>query len=234
MRLDKFLCELNIGSRSQVKEYIRKGLVTVNSLPVIKPEQKIDANKDRIALRGAELFYKRFVYYMLNKPAGVVSATQDNTCKTVLDLITFVQKKELFPVGRLDKDTEGLLLITNDGELAHAMLSPKRHVDKTYLVGIEKPLLPGQAEALEQGVDIGENRRTLPARVEILSDSQITLTIREGKFHQVKRMLQAVDNRVLTLKRLSFGPLLLDEKLPSGAYRELTKQEVALLYEYRK
>ncbi len=234
MRLDKFLCELNIGSRSQVKEYIRKGLVTVNSLPAIKPEQKIDANKDRIALRGEALFYKRFVYYMLNKPAGVVSATRDNTCKTVLDLITLAQKKELFPVGRLDKDTEGLLLITNDGELAHAMLSPKRHVNKTYLVGIEKPLLPGQAEALEQGVDIGEDRRTLPARVEILSDSQITLTIREGKFHQVKRMLQAVDNRVLTLKRLSFGPLSLDEKLPAGAYRELTEQEVALLYEYRK
>lgn len=233
MRLDKFLCELNIGSRSQVKDYIRKGLVTVNSLPAAKPEQKIDEHKDRISFRGKELGYQPYVYYMLNKPAGVVSATQDNTCKTVLDLITSDRKKDLFPVGRLDKDTEGLLLLTNDGELAHNLLSPKKHVDKTYLAGIEKPLSTRQVTALEQGVDIGEDKPTLPARVELLSENQITLTIHEGKFHQVKRMLQAVDNRVLSLKRLSFGPLTLDETLSPGEYRELTKQEVALLYEHR-
>jgi len=233
MRLDKFLCELNIGSRSQVKDYIRKGLVTVNSLPAAKPEQQIDEHKDRITFQGKHLIYQPFVYYMLNKPAGVVSATQDNTGKTVLDLITSDRKKDLFPVGRLDKDTEGLLLLTNDGELAHKLLSPKKHVDKTYLVGIEKPLSREQVTALEQGVDIGEKRLTLPARVELLSEKQIILTIHEGKFHQVKRMLQAVDNRVLTLKRLSFGPLSLDEKLSLGEYRELTEQEVVSLYENR-
>ncbi len=233
MRLDKFLCELNMGSRSQVKDYVRKGLVTVNSLPAAGPEQKIDELRDKIAFRGKELCYQPFVYYTLNKPAGVVSATRDNTCKTVLDLIVADRRRDLFPVGRLDKDTEGLLLLTNDGELAHAMLSPKRHVDKTYLAGIEKPLAPEYVAALEQGVDIGEEKPTLPARVEILSESHITITIHEGKFHQVKRMLQAVDNRVLSLKRLSFGPLSLDERLSPGAYRELTEQEVALLYEYR-
>lgn len=233
MRLDKFLCELNIGSRSQVKDYIRKGLVTVNSLPAAKPEQKIDENRDKVSFQGRELHYQTFVYYMMNKPAGVVSATQDNTCRTVLDFISSDRKKDLFPVGRLDKDTEGLLLLTNDGELAHSLLSPKKHVAKTYLVGIEKPLSLKQAEALEQGVDIGEKRLTLPAKVELLSEKLITLTIHEGKFHQVKRMLQAVDNRVLTLKRISFGALSLDETLPPGAYRELTKQEVTLLYENR-
>lgn len=231
MRLDKFLCELNIGSRSQVKDYIRKGLVTVNSLPAAKPEQQIDEHKDRITFRGKQLSYQPFVYYMLNKPAGVVSATRDNTSKTVLDLITSDCKKDLFPVGRLDKDTEGLLLLTNDGELAHKLLSPKKHVDKTYLVGIEKPLSYEQVTVLEQGVDIGEKRLTLPAKVVLLSENQIILTIHEGKFHQIKRMLQAVDNRVLTLKRLSFGPLSLDEKLSLGEYRELTEQEVISLYE---
>lgn len=231
MRLDKFLCELNIGSRSQVKTYVKKGMVTVNGVPVTKAELKIDENKDCIAFNGKVLQYQSFVYYMLNKPQSVVSATVDNTCKTVLDLIDSDRKKDLFPVGRLDKDTEGLLLITNDGELAHQLLSPKKHVDKTYLVGIAKELTSENIQALEQGVDIGEDKLTLPAKVKIVSEGFIELTIQEGKYHQVKRMLHAVDNEVVSLKRISFGPLTLDETLAPGTYRELTEKEVEQLHE---
>ncbi len=234
MRLDKFLCEFNIGSRSQVKTYLKKGLVTVNGTSVTKPELKIDEYKDCISFNGKPLQYQPFIYYMLNKPKDVVSATVDNSSKTVLDLIVSHRKKDLFPVGRLDKDTEGLLLITNDGELAHQLLSPRKHVDKTYLVGIAKELLPAHINALEQGVDIGEEKLTLPAKVKVLSKNFIELTIQEGKFHQVKRMLHAVDNEVVSLKRVRFGPLILDESLAPGAYRELTKKEVAQLHERKQ
>lgn len=226
MRLDKFLCELNIGSRSQIKTYIRQKLVTVNGELASKPEQKIDENKDTVIFRGETLQYQKFVYYMLNKPQGVVSATQDNTAGTVVDLIDSPRKSDLFPVGRLDKDTEGLLLLTNDGELAHNMLSPKKHVDKTYFVTIEKPLSSTEITALENGVDIGDDKPTAPAKVAIQDDTHILLTIHEGRFHQVKRMLKAVDNEVLALKRISFGALTLDENLAPGESRELTEQEV--------
>lgn len=232
MRLDKFLCELNQGTRSQVKSLIRQGLVTVNGVVIKSPEYKVEENKDCVVLRGAPLQYQRFQYFMLNKPKGVVSATQDNTARTVLDLLSPQDRQEdLFPVGRLDKDTEGLLLVTNDGELAHRLLSPKRHVDKTYLVGVERPLLEKAVEALEQGVDIGEKRLTAPAQVRILKEKELLITIHEGKFHQVKRMLQAVDNQVIFLKRISFGGLFLDESLEPGAYRALTEQEVTILHE---
>lgn len=231
MRLDKFLCEMNIGTRSQVKIYIKQGMVTVNGAPAKKAEDKIDENKDVVCFRGEALSFQEFQYFMLNKPAGVVSATQDNTAKTVIELLPTNAKKDLFPVGRLDKDTEGLLLITNDGDLAHKLLSPKKHVDKTYLVGIEKPLSNSDITNLEQGVDIGEDKLTLPAKVQVIENTQIHLTIHEGKFHQVKRMLQAVNNQVLTLKRISFGPLELDTSLASGECRELTPEEVTLLYE---
>lgn len=231
MRLDKFLCEMNIGTRSQVKTYIKQGMVTVNGAPAKKAEDKIDENKDVVCFRGEALSFQEFQYFMLNKPAGVVSATQDNTAKTVIELLPTNAKKDLFPVGRLDKDTEGLLLITNDGDLAHKLLSPKKHVDKTYLVGIEKPLSNSDITNLEQGVDIGEDKLTLPAKVQVIENTQIHLTIHEGKFHQVKRMLQAVNNQVLTLKRISFGPLELDTSLASGECRELTPEEVTLLYE---
>ena len=230
MRLDKFLCELNIGTRSQVKAYLKQGLVTVNGSVVKKPEEKVDETSDTVTFKGKALKYQPFVYYMLNKPMGVVSATQDNTCKTVLDLIESDRKKDLFPVGRLDKDTEGLLLITNDGNLAHNMLSPKKHVDKTYLVGIAHDLKDNDIQALEQGVDIGEEKMTLPAKVEVLSEKEILLTIHEGKFHQVKRMLQAVSNEVVTLKRVTFGSLTLDETLKPGEYRELTIEEIGELH----
>lgn len=231
MRLDKFLCEMNIGTRSQVKTYIKQGLVTVNGTPAKKPEDKIDEAKDVVCFKDKPLCFQAFQYFMLNKPDGVVSATQDNTAKTVLELLPEHARKDLFPVGRLDKDTQGLLLITNDGDLAHKLLSPKKHVDKTYLVGIEHALSKEDIQRLEQGVDIGEEKLTLPAKVETLNDTQIYLTIHEGKFHQVKRMLQAVDNQVLTLKRTTFGSLTLDSNLAPGECRELTDEEVAYLYE---
>jgi len=226
MRLDKFLCEMNIGSRSQVKTYIKQGLVSVNDIPAKSADMKIDENTAKIAFKGQILSYQKFVYYMLNKPAGVVSATQDNTADTVVSLLGDCYRKDIFPVGRLDKDTTGLLLLTNDGELAHSMLSPKKHVDKIYQVTIARPLSASDINKLEQGVDIGEEALTLPAKVEVTGTNSILLTIHEGKFHQVKRMLQAVNNQVIALKRLGFGPLLLDEALDAGSFRELTDEEV--------
>lgn len=231
--MDKFLCDRNIGTRSQVKTYIRQGLVTVNGKPAMAADLKIDESSDLVAFQGRELHSRGFVYYMLNKPQGVVSATQDNTAKTVVELLKDcnLPRHGVFPVGRLDKDTEGLLLITDDGELAHRLLSPKRHVDKTYLVTAEHPISPEDIEKLEQGVDIGDERATLPAKVSLKTDSVFYLTIHEGRFHQVKRMLQAIDNRVLALKRTEFGGITLDEGLKPGKYRELTEQEVAKLHE---
>ena len=230
MRLDKYLCELHIGSRSQVKTFIKQKLVTVNGVPASKPEEKIDENKDIVTFRGEVLSYRKYIYFMLNKPPGVVSATRDNTAQTVIDLIDIPGKEELFPVGRLDKDTEGLLLLTNDGELAHNLLSPRKHVDKTYLVTIAHALAAEDIIRLEQGVDIGDEKLTAPATVQQLDNTHILLTIHEGRFHQVKRMLQAVDNEVTALKRISFGALTLDEGLAHGESRELTEQEIAKLH----
>lgn len=236
MRLDRFLCEMNIGSRSQVKTGLRQGLVTVNGLVVRDAGLKIDELSDRVCFQGQAMDYRKFVYYMLNKPGGVVSATQDNTADTVVSLLGKDALKDIFPVGRLDKDTTGLLVLTNDGELAHRLLSPKRHVDKIYRVTIEHPLSEEEKRRLEQGVDISKISQhkeslTLPAKVKVVSDSEILLTIHEGRFHQVKRMLSAVNNRVLALERISFGGLVLDESLKPGEYRELTKQEVDSLHE---
>lgn len=231
MRLDRFLCEMNIGTRSQAKAALRQGLVTVNGLVVRDAGLKIDEQSDRVCFQGQALNYRKFVYYMLNKPAGVVSATQDDTADTVVSLLGGDALKDIFPVGRLDKDTTGLLLLTNDGEMAHRLLSPKKHVDKVYRVTIEHPLSEEERLKLEQGVDIGEEKFTLPAKVKPVSDSEILLTIHEGRFHQVKRMLSAVNNRVLALERVGFGGLVLDESLKPGEYRELTKQEVDSLHE---
>lgn len=229
LRLDKFLCEMNIGSRSQVKTYLKQRLVTVNGGIVLKPETKIDEEKDTVAFKGEALYYKKYVYYMLNKPQGVVSATEDKQCRTVTGLLKDTGYHGLFPVGRLDKDTEGLLILTNDGVLAHNLLSPKKHVSKVYYVILEKELDREAAERLEKGVDIGERRLTLPAKVELLDGKSIHLTITEGKFHQVKRMLQAVDNRVIFLKRVAMNGLWLPDSLPAGHYRELTEDELSLL-----
>ena len=171
---------------------------------------------------------------MLNKPAGVVSATEDKREKTVVDLITEKRRKDLFPVGRLDKDTEGLLLITNDGALAHELLSPRKHVDKTYFVKVKEQVSTEHVKLLETGVDIGEEKLTLPGKISrmALERTSLCLTIREGKFHQIKRMFQAVDNEVLYLKRLSMGTLELDENLEPGAYRPLTQEEIKRLKEH--
>lgn len=218
---------MEIGSRSQVKNFIKKGQIKVNGQLVKSGDLKIDEENDNIDYNGQKLLYKKYVYYMLHKPAGVVTATQDNHDKTVMDLLDpSVRKKDLFPVGRLDKDTEGLLMITNDGELAHKLLSPKRHVDKTYLTELAFPIQEQALKALEEGVDIGEENPTLPAKAVKVSEKSIKLTIHEGKFHQVKRMLKAVDNEVIYLKRLTFGSLILEDTLEAGKYRLLSEYEV--------
>lgn len=229
IRLDKFLCTMEVGSRSQVKEIIRKGQVTVNGQVCKQPENKIREGCDRVVCQGKELLYEPFVYYMLNKPAGVVSATKDKRDRTVLDLLKDAAGKGIFPVGRLDKDTEGLLLLTNDGELSHELLSPVKHVPKIYQVKTALPFTEEMKGRLEQGVDIGDPRPTRPALVQISGERQIELTITEGRFHQVKRMLKAVGNEVLYLKRLSMGSLYLDEGLVPGEYRRLTPDEVGAL-----
>lgn len=232
VRLDKYLTEMGAGSRSEVKKAITKGVAQVNGETVKRPEQKIDPALDRVCFQGRQIIYAAMEYYMLNKPAGVISASEDRYETTVVDLITEKKRKDLFPVGRLDKDTEGLLLITNDGELAHRLLSPKKHVDKVYYAKIAGKVTDDDVKAFAEGVDIGEEKPTLPAELHILKsgeESEITLTIREGKFHQVKRMFHAVGKEVVYLKRLGMGSLVLDENLKTGEYRALTKEEYQLL-----
>ena len=228
IRLDKFLADMGYGTRSEVKKEITKGNVKINGLSVRKPETKIDTEKDEVMYREQLAAYEKYEYYMLNKPAGVISATTDKKEKTVLDLIGEKQRKDLFPVGRLDKDTEGLLLITNDGELAHRLLSPKKHVDKVYYVRVQGELAEEDIRRLAEGIDIGEEKLTLPARLVIRKSGQFSeaeITIQEGKFHQVKRMFHALGKEVVYLKRLSMGTLVLDGNLKPGEYRKLTKEE---------
>lgn len=232
MRLDKYLAEMGCGTRSEVKKQIRKSAVTVNGETVRDVDFKVDETKDVVCVNGQQISYVSMEYYMLNKPAGVVSATEDKRDQTVIDLIADKKRKDLFPVGRLDKDTEGLLLITNDGKLAHDLLSPKKHVDKTYYARIKGKVTDEDVKIFANRVNIGtdeEKEWTLPARLEILKsgeESEVRLTIREGKFHQVKRMFQAVGKEVTYLKRESMGSLHLDESLKKGAYRLLTEDEI--------
>ena len=229
MRLDRFLCELNLGTRSRVKKEIKAGLVSVNGVTVLRPEEQVREAADLVCYKGQPCVYEEYVYYLLHKPAGVVSATQDKRDRTVLDLLAGEGRSDLFPVGRLDKDTEGLLLITNDGPLAHALLSPGRHVDKEYECHLAHTFDAHQRELLEQGVDIGEKKKCRPAVVRILTEKKITLTITEGRFHQVKRMLHAVGNEVVYLKRIRMDRLQLEDSLEKGAYRRLTDEEVESL-----
>ena len=233
LRLDKYLTELGAGTRSEVKKQIKAGLVTVNGAVAKKPEQKVDETGDEVCLRGERLLYPAFEYYLFHKPAGCVSATQDNMHRTVMDYLSDTARGDLFPVGRLDLDTEGLLLITNDGALAHALLSPSRHVAKTYYARVQGVVDETDVNLFKNGVDIGEEKLVRPADLVILGCkadvSEITLTITEGKFHQVKRMFEAVGKKVLYLKRISMGPLVLPEDLAPGAYRKLTAEELAAL-----
>lgn len=232
MRLDKFLTELGIGSRSEVKKLIKAKKILVNGIPAQKPEDKIDENSDEVSYQGEFLTYQKFEYYLFHKPAGCVTATEDNVHTTVMDYLKGVSRKDLFPVGRLDLDTEGLLLITNDGKFAHELLSPTKHVPKTYFARVTGNVCEKDVKLFHEGVDIGEEKLTKPADLQILSaseESEVLVTITEGKFHQVKRMFHAVGKEVLYLKRLSMGPLTLPEDLEKGTFRPLTEEELLSL-----
>lgn len=233
IRLDKYLADAKVGSRSEVKGYIKKGRIRINDEIAQKAEVKINTEIDQIYFDQEKVWEKGFVYYMLNKPKGVVSATTDNIEKTVVDLLKEEKYyEEVFPVGRLDKDTEGLLLLTNDGVLAHNLLSPQKHVNKIYYALIRGFVDEEDVSVFKEGLDIGEKKNTMPSDLHILKSgeiSEVEITICEGKFHQVKRMFQAVSKEVLYLKRISMGKLTLDKSLQPGEYRHLTDAEIALL-----
>ncbi|MGN7388364.1 pseudouridine synthase [Sporosarcina sp. SAFN-015] len=233
MRLDKLLANMGYGSRKEVKQLLKNGSVQVNDAPVKDAALHVNPEKDEVTILGERVVYKEFIYLMLNKPQGVISATEDNRDRTVIDLLDEEHRHfEPFPVGRLDKDTEGFLLITNDGKLAHELLSPKKHVPKTYYARIDGNVDETDIEKFAEGVTLDDGYFTKPGQLSILQSgetSEIELTITEGKFHQVKRMFEAVGKRVVYLKRLSMGPLELDSSLYLGEYRELTDEEVAML-----
>lgn len=234
MRLDKFLANSGIGTRKEVKEILKKKKISVNGLFVKDGKIHIDEKKDAIKYENEVISYNPFVYIMMNKPAGVISATEDSHHKTVIDLLNNKYRTyDVFPVGRLDIDTEGLILLTNDGILSHNLLSPKKHVDKKYYVKIAKPLSENDVKTLENGIKLEENFVTKKAKIEVISkdshengNNQVYITISEGKFHQVKRMFKAVNNEVLYLKRITMGNLSLDEDLKLGEYRQLTENEL--------
>lgn len=249
MRLDRFLAEMGKGSRSQIRQAVKKGLVQVDGQTVREPDLKLDPETNQVIYAGEQVSYAAYEYFMLNKPAGYVSATEDRRERTVLELIPDKKRKDLFPVGRLDKDTEGLLLITNDGALAHRLLHPKKHVDKTYYAIVRGIMTEETAGQFAEGLEIGDDTPTLPARLEILDtqkeydlqklpggrkspeapDTQavsfVEVTLHEGRFHQIKRMFEAVGSEVLYLRRTAMGPLRLDPGLATGECRPLTEQE---------
>jgi len=236
MRLDKFLANSGIGTRKEVKIILKKGKIKVNEKIVKDAKMQVDEIKDDVKIEGEKITYKPFVYIMMNKPSGVISATEDGKHKTVIDLLCEKYKNyKVFPVGRLDIDTEGLLLLTNDGVLAHNLLSPKKHVDKKYYVGLKEPLTIEKKKILENGIKLEENFVTKKAKIEIIDKDEdievnsVFITISEGKFHQVKRMFKFVENEVLYLKRVKMGKLLLPEDLKLGEYRELSEEEMNLI-----
>ena len=234
IRLDKFLADMGRGTRSQIREMAKKGRISINGQPVKKTDLKVDPERDAVAVDGQPVAYVTHEYYMLHKPAGVVTATEDNLHRTVMDLLE-TARKDLFPVGRLDIDTEGLLLITNDGELAHQLLSPKKHVDKVYFARVAGALPEDAAQRMAEGMTLRDGTPVLPAELAIDgtdgNETLVRLTIRGGRFHQVKRMFEALGCRVTYLKRLSMGPLALDPELPCGAARPLTEQEIQAVKE---
>ena len=230
-RLDKLLAGTGKWSRREVKALVRQGLVRVDGRLAASAEDKLDPAAAVVTVAGETIALHRFTYVLLHKPAGVLTATEDRKQPTVLDLLPpELRRIGLAPVGRLDKDTEGLLLLTNDGELAHRLLSPKYHVDKRYLARVDGELSAADTEAFARGMTLGDGLECLPAGLEVLPDRVCIVTLREGKFHQVKRMLAARGAPVLYLKRLSMGPLTLDDSLAAGAYRLLRAEEISALY----
>jgi 16S rRNA pseudouridine516 synthase len=238
LRLDKVLSHMGYGTRSELKKLVKQGAVEVNGVLTKDSGLQVDPYRDDIRFEGEPVIYREFVYLMMNKPQGVVSATEDLRDRTVVDLLSSAWRHfEPFPVGRLDKDTEGLLLLTNDGKLAHNLLSPRKHVPKKYYAEVEGAVNHQDAAAFAQGVVLDDGYMTMPGELTIIeagdpargSLSRIELIIKEGKFHQVKRMFQAVGKKVVFLKRISMGPLELDDKLSPGKYRELTEEELHML-----
>lgn len=230
MRLDKLLSHTGFGSRKEVKPLLKSGAVVVNDTIQKDSKTQVNPDKDQITVHGTPVVYQEFVYFMLHKPQNVVSATEDNVSETVIDLLA--QEDTLtdpFPVGRLDKDTEGLLIITNDGTLAHNLLSPKKHIDKTYYAKIDGDVTAADVEAFAAGIELDDGYTCKPASLEIITPNEINVTIQEGKFHQVKRMFAARGKTVSYLKRISMGNLQLDESLELGEYRPLTEAELAIL-----
>ncbi|EHD1703970.1 rRNA pseudouridine synthase [Listeria monocytogenes] len=230
MRLDKLLSHTGFGSRKEVKPLLKSGAVVVNGTIQKDSKTQVNPDKDQITVHGTPVVYQEFVYFMLHKPQNVVSATEDNVSETVIDLLA--QEDTLtdpFPVGRLDKDTEGLLIITNDGTLAYNLLSPKKHIDKTYYAKIDGDVTAADVEAFAAGIELDDGYTCKPASLEIITPNEINVTIQEGKFHQVKRMFAARGKTVSYLKRISMGNLQLDESLELGEYRPLTEAELAIL-----
>lgn len=233
LRIDKLLANMGYGTRKEVKKLLKAGVVKVDGMMVKDAKTHVDPKKQIVTVWGEEVEYKPFIYLMMNKPKGVISATEDAVEETVVDLLEEEDRIfDPFPVGRLDKDTEGLLLLTNDGQLAHQLLSPKKHVPKTYEAIIDGEVTEDDVAAFRRGVVLDDGYETKPAELVIIrsglrSDVQVTIT--EGKFHQIKRMFQAVGKRVVYLKRIQMGPISLDETLEPGEYRELTDEEIALL-----
>lgn len=237
IRLDKYLADAGQGTRTQVKALIRERRVAVNEAVIRQADYKVNTESDSVFLDGKPVVFAEYQYYMLYKPAGVVSATTDSRDKTVIELIEEKKRRDLFPVGRLDKDTEGLLLITNDGRLANRLLAPGKHVEKTYYAEIDGHVTEDTVRIFREGMDIGDERLTAPTELCILSGesdgdrwtSEVEITLTEGRYHQIKRMFESVGMRVVYLKRLSMGALRLDETLGCGGYRQLTQSELESL-----
>lgn len=233
LRIDKLLANMGYGTRKEVKKLLKAGVVKVDGMTVKDAKTHVDPKKQIVTVWGEEVEYKPFIYLMMNKPKGVISATEDEVEETVVDLLEEEDRIfDPFPVGRLDKDTEGLLLLTNDGQLAHQLLSPKKHVPKTYEAIIDGEVTEEDVAAFRRGVVLDDGYETKPAELVIIRSglrSDVQVAIKEGKFHQIKRMFQAVGKRVVYLKRIQMGPISLDETLEPGEYRELTDEEIALL-----
>ena len=248
LRLDKYLADVGIGTRSEVKKLLKQGLISVNNKLIKDSSIKVDPENDIVTFEGKKLIYQKYHYYMLNKPAGCVSATKDGLSQTVIDFLKNEPTRDLFPVGRLDKDTEGLLLITNDGILAHNLLSPKKHVNKTYIAFVDKSLNEKEILEFKSGLDIGDESPTLPAEIRLASEEEknehkkttieseklqfetaYIVIIKEGRYHQIKRMFEHFNSNVIFLKRLSMGNLSLDPQLQPSNYRNLSIEEITQL-----